>query len=86
MRDARDGAVRFLVERVEREIILHELLRVRNALQPNWVAGISDEAEVIRVDADVKQRVEFFREFFVEIEPFDKIFAAVNARPQHFLP
>jgi hypothetical protein len=78
--------VGILGERVFRKTILFELLAVGNALQPDGITGITDKAEVVGINPDVKQFVQFVGQFTIETESFNEIFAAIHTLPQHFLP
>ncbi len=86
MDNARHGTVRVFRKRIFREVVLFQLLPVRYALEPDRIAGIPYQAQIIRVDPDVEELVQPLREFLVEPEPFDEVFSAVHTLPQHSLP
>ena len=67
------GTVGVLGERILGEPVFVELLAVRDALEPDGIAGITDQAEVVRIDADVEQLVQPFGQFLVEPEPLHQI-------------
>lgn len=71
MGDTRNGAVALLVQRIFGQTVVFKLLLIRYALEPNRIAGIPDEAKVIRVDTNVKQLVQSFCFFGLEPKPPD---------------
>src|SRR5438132_953611 len=86
MDDARDGAVRVFRQRVFGQTVIIELPSVRDALKPDWITGISDQAKIVRVDPDVKKVVQFVGKLVVETESLDEVFSAIDALTQYFLP
>ena len=53
--DAGDGAVRIFRQRVLRQPVFLQLLGIRNALEPDGIAGVPDQTEIVRIDANVKE-------------------------------
>ena len=84
--DARHRAVAVFGEGIFGKTVFFQLLPVGNALQPDGIAGIADQAEVVRVDPDMKQFVQPVRQIRVEPESLHEVLPAVDALPQHFLP
>jgi hypothetical protein len=53
--DAGNGAVRVFGEGILREPVFLQLLRVRDTLEPDRIARMPYQTEVVRVDPDVKE-------------------------------
>lgn len=86
MGNAWNGAVALLVERIFRQTVVFKLFFIRYALEPNRISGIPDEAEIIRIDSNVKKLVQSFCLFRWEPKPLNQVFCTVHAAAQKLLP
>lgn len=77
--DARHGAVGIFCERVFRQAVVDRLFRIGNALEPDRIAWIANQTQVVWIDARVEQFVELFGELLVKTEALNEVFAAIHA-------
>ena len=86
VRYTRDGTVCIFIKRIFRKVIFLKLLLVRNTLKPDRITGITNQAQVIRVNTNVKQSIEPFGYFWIEAESVHNVLCAVYAFTQQLLP
>ena len=63
----------FFIEWIFCGINIIQLHFIGYCLQPNWVAGIADEAEVVRIYPRLKKIIQLFGNFFFDSELIDKL-------------
>jgi hypothetical protein len=86
MGDARYRAVALFVQRVFGQSVFLEFFFIGYALEPDWITGIPDEAEVIWIDSNVKQLVQGLCLFRWKSKPLNQVFCTVDTATQEFLP
>jgi hypothetical protein len=68
-------------KRILRQSVVLQFLAVGNALKPDGIHRVADEAQVVGVDPDVEEAVKPFREFRIEAEALNEILPAVHTLP-----
>ncbi len=63
--------MRILTQRIFRHAVILQLDGIRNALEPNRIARIANQAQVVWVDTNMKELVQPLRQLSIETKPLN---------------
>ena len=86
MHNTGNRAVGIFGEWILRESILFEFFAIRDTLEPDGIAWVTDQAEVVRVDANVEELVQALCKLTIKSKPLHQILPAIHTLSKHFLP